>query len=89
MRATGDVRLAWDCGCAVSVATVVHGDCHVTPPPSKIPEASTAREPEMIRAMLTLKAYTADVTHLELQASSRHPRSQIPTEHDRSHFSAR
>lgn len=54
-------------------ATVTHGECPLPPPPSKIPQASTATEPEMIRAMLTLKAYTADVTNyakcLEFEAS--------------------
>ena len=37
-------------------------DCVLPPPPSKIPDGSTASEQEMVTAMQTLKQYDGDVT---------------------------
>ncbi len=36
-------------------------DCVLPPPPSKIPDGSTANEQEMVNAMNTLKEYNGDV----------------------------
>ena len=36
-------------------------DCTLPPPPSKIPNGSTASEQEMVSAMNTLKEYNGDV----------------------------
>lgn len=44
------------------VAGPVLADCTLPPAPTKIPDGSTAAEPEMIAAMQTLKRYDADVT---------------------------
>jgi hypothetical protein len=38
-----------------------YADCVLPPAPSKIPDGSSASEPEMISAMQTLKAYNGDV----------------------------
>lgn len=44
------------------VAGPVLADCTLPPAPTKIPDGSSAAEPEMIAAMQTLKRYDADVT---------------------------
>lgn len=48
------------------LATLVAGpalaDCTLPAAPTRIPDGSTAAEPEMIAAMQTLKRYDADVT---------------------------
>lgn len=50
---------------AVAVALVISmpalADCTLPPPPSKIPNGSTASEQEMLAAMNTLKEYNGDV----------------------------
>jgi hypothetical protein len=52
--------------CLALLASLVAGpvlaDCTLPPAPTKIPDGSTAAEPEMIAAMQTLKRYDADVT---------------------------
>ena len=37
-------------------------ECNLPPAPTKVPDGSTAAEPEMVAAMQTLKRYDADVT---------------------------
>ncbi|HXS28034.1 MAG TPA: hypothetical protein VN730_10250 [Steroidobacteraceae bacterium] len=50
---------------AVAAALVISmpalADCTLPPPPSKIPNGSTASEQEMLAAMNTLKEYNGDV----------------------------
>ena len=53
--------------CAAFAATILTAlpalaDCTLPPPPSKIPNGSTASEQDMIAAMNTLKEYNGDVT---------------------------
>jgi hypothetical protein len=51
--------------CATMVVGMISlpafADCNLPPAPSKIPDGSSASEPEMISAMQTLKAYNGDV----------------------------
>ncbi len=47
---------------AGTLALPARADCLLPPPPSKIPDGSTASEQEMITAMQTLKQYDGDVT---------------------------
>ena len=42
-------------------AVPVYADCVLPPPPSKIPDGTSASEQEMVSAMQTLKAYDGDV----------------------------
>jgi hypothetical protein len=44
------------------IALPAHADCLLPPPPSKIPNGSTASQQEMVTAMETLKEYNGDVT---------------------------
>src|SRR5215472_16477352 len=46
--------------CAVSL-TAYADECLLPPAPSKVPDASTASEQEMVSAMETLKQYNGDV----------------------------
>ena len=39
----------------------VHADCVLPPPPSKVPDGTSASEQEMMSAMQTLKQYDGDV----------------------------
>lgn len=53
--------------CAAFAATILTSlpalaDCTLPPPPSKIPNGSTASEQDMLVAMNTLKEYNGDVT---------------------------
>jgi len=53
--------------CAAFAAAILSplpalADCTLPPPPSKIPNGSTASEQDMIAAMNTLKEYNGDVT---------------------------
>jgi len=53
--------------CAALAAAILNSlpafaDCTLPPPPSKIPNGSTASEQDMIAAMNTLKEYNGDVT---------------------------
>ena len=43
------------------VALPTYADCVLPPPPSKIPDGSSASEQEMVSAMQTLKSYDGDV----------------------------
>jgi hypothetical protein len=43
------------------LALPVRADCTLPPPPSKVPDGSTASQQEMITAMQTLKEYDGDV----------------------------
>ncbi len=47
---------------AVLTCLPAFADCTLPPPPSKIPNGSTASEQDMIAAMNTLKEYNGDVT---------------------------
>ena len=46
---------------AYAASLPAHADCVLPPAPSKIPDASTASQQEMITAMQTLKEYNGDV----------------------------
>jgi predicted transglutaminase-like cysteine proteinase len=46
---------------AYAASLPAHADCVLPPAPSKIPDAATASEQEMITAMQTLKEYNGDV----------------------------
>lgn len=46
----------------VAFALPARADCVLPPPPSKIPDGSTANQQEMITAMQTLREYNGDVT---------------------------
>jgi hypothetical protein len=46
---------------AYAASLPAHADCVLPPAPSKIPDATTANEQEMISAMQTLKEYNGDV----------------------------
>jgi len=58
-------------GCLSGLPAVA--GCNLPPAPSKVPEAATATEEEMIAAMQTLKHYNVDVTNyckcLEFESS--------------------
>jgi hypothetical protein len=47
---------------AATLAVPARADCVLPPPPSKIPNGSTASEQEMLSAMQTLKEYNGDVS---------------------------
>ena len=47
---------------AILTSLTAFADCTLPPPPSKIPNGSTASEQDMIAAMNTLKEYNGDVT---------------------------
>lgn len=47
---------------AIMTALPAFADCTLPPPPSKIPNGSTASEQEMVAAMNTLKEYNGDVS---------------------------
>jgi len=47
--------------CLLSVSA--RADCRLPPAPSKVPDAASATEGEMIAAMRTLKRYDTDVTN--------------------------
>lgn len=46
---------------SLGLATAAHADCAYPKAPEKIPDGSSASEPEMIEAMKAFKAYDADV----------------------------
>ena len=46
---------------ALAISMPAFADCTLPPPPSKIPNGTTANEQEMIAAMNTLKEYNGDV----------------------------
>ena len=46
---------------ALMISMPAFAGCTLPPPPSKIPNGSTANEQEMIAAMNTLKEYNGDV----------------------------
>jgi hypothetical protein len=46
---------------AYAACLPAHADCVLPPAPSKIPDASSASEQEMVTAMQTLKEYNGDV----------------------------
>src|SRR5215207_3863342 len=46
---------------ACLIAVSARAACTLPPPPSKVPDAAVATEPEMIAAMETLKRYDTDV----------------------------
>ena len=46
--------------CALGMPTA-YADCHLPPPPSKIPDGATATEQQMVTAMQTIKEYNRDV----------------------------
>jgi hypothetical protein len=46
---------------AYAASLPAHADCVLPPAPSKIPDATTANEQDMISAMQTLKEYNGDV----------------------------
>lgn len=46
---------------AIVISVPALADCTLPPPPSKIPNGTTASEQEMLSAMSTLKEYNGDV----------------------------
>jgi hypothetical protein len=54
------LRLAFMACCLASGTALA--ECNLPPAPTKVPDGSTAAEPEMVAAMQTLKRYDADVT---------------------------
>jgi hypothetical protein len=44
-----------------AVSLSAHADCELPPAPSKVPDAGTASEQEMVTALQTLKQYNGDV----------------------------
>lgn len=56
-----------------SIALPAAAGCSLPRPPSKVPDGSTATEPEMVAAMQTLKHYNTDVANyikcLEFEAN--------------------
>ncbi len=61
---------------AYAASLPAHADCVLPPPPSKIPDGSTATQQEMVTAMNTLKEYNGDVDTytkcLEFEAKQNH-----------------
>jgi hypothetical protein len=61
---------------AYAASLPAHADCVLPPPPSKIPDGSTATQAEMVTAMNTLKEYNGDVETynkcLEFEAKQNH-----------------
>lgn len=61
---------------AYAASLPAHADCVLPPPPSKIPDGSTATQQEMVTAMNTLKEYNGDVETynkcLEFEAKQNH-----------------
>ena len=59
---TGACRKSvWFAILTCTLAFSTHADCTLPSPPSKIPDAATATEQEMIEAMGVLKQYSADI----------------------------
>ena len=58
------IRTKMCAACAVAMLTSLpaFADCTLPPPPSKVPNGTTASEQEMVAAMNTLKEYNGDVT---------------------------
>lgn len=50
------------CAVAFLASLPAFADCTLPPPPSKVPNGTTASEQEMVAAMNTLKEYNGDVT---------------------------
>src|ERR1700761_1296323 len=61
---------------AYAASLPAHADCVLPPAPSKIPDAATASQQEMVSAMQTLKEYNGDVETytkcLEFEAKQNH-----------------
>ena len=68
------ILLAMAMACATSLPA--YADCMLPPAPSKIPDAATASQQEMVSAMQTLKEYNGDVETytkcLEFEARQNH-----------------
>src|ERR1700761_6183298 len=68
------LAMAMAVACAASLPA--QADCVLPPAPSKIPDASTASQQEMVTAMQTLKEYNGDVETytkcLEFEARQNH-----------------
>jgi hypothetical protein len=68
------ILLAMAIACATSLPA--YADCVLPPAPSKIPDAKSASEQEMVTAMQTLKEYNGDVETytkcLEFEAKQSH-----------------
>jgi len=58
---TRSMKLYAALAAAVVAVPAYAGDCLLPPPPSKIPDGTTASEQEMVIAMQTLKQYDGDV----------------------------
>lgn len=58
---------------SLSIALPAAAGCSLPRPPSKVPDGTTATEPQMVGAMLTLKQYNTDVANyikcLEFESS--------------------
>jgi len=50
-------------GMAICIAGPARADCRLPAAPSKVPDAATANQEEMVAAMQTLKHYGIDVTN--------------------------
>ena len=61
MISTKQIYAALVAGVVGCVALPAYADCQLPPAPSKIPDASSATEQEMVSAMDTLKQYNGDV----------------------------
>ncbi len=74
---------------ALAASVPAYADCVLPPPPSKIPDGTTASEQEMVTAMQTLKQYNGDVdTYLKCIDFESKQNRMSRTEEERRHNEA-